>query len=162
MQAAIDGSLTLFMEEVMVDYYSRMLLLFLGMSVPLAMSAAEQVFRCVEPDGHVSFQFGECSGSGQSITVYPAVESGWTSLRPAEKQLLKTYRARDLARNKRRKQAASRQTEKKDAESPACWKKRKSLEKVAAKLRRGYKASEGEGLRRKRDNYQEYIKKFCS
>lgn len=162
MQAANDGSLTLFMEEVMPDCYSRTLLFSLGMSVSLAMNAAEQIFRCVEPDGHVSFQSRECGGPGQSIAVDPAAKSGWTSLRPAERQLLKTYRSRDLERNKRRKKSASSQAGKKDTETPVCWKKRKSLEKVAAKLRRGYKASEGEGLRRKRDNYAEYIKKFCS
>lgn len=119
--------------------------------------AGEQVFRCVQADGSFSFQRTRCAGEGDSITVDP-VQGGWDSLRSGEKALLKTYRERD-AKHKRRARKAVKKT--KSIETTTCWNKRKRLDAVKARLRRGYKPSQGEGLRRKRDNYTEYLEKFC-
>ena len=120
--------------------------------------AAEQVFHCIQDDGRSSFQRTRCAGEGESIVV-DTVQGGWTSLRPGEKSLLKSYRERD-ARLKRRSRKPASKT--KPAETTSCWSKRRRLDAVQAKLRRGYKPSQGEGLRRKRDDYTEYLKKFCS
>ena len=121
--------------------------------------AAEQVFRCVQPDGSSSFQQTRCAGEGESIEV-GSVQSGWTSLREGEKSLLQTYRERDAARIKQRTSKKEKKTA--SGESTVCWNKRKRLDAIQARLRRGYKPSQGEGLRRKRDNYAEYLEKFCA
>lgn len=119
--------------------------------------AAEQFFRCVQGDGRSSFQRTQCAGEGESVVV-DSVQGGWTSLRTGEKSLLKSYRDRDSKR-KQRSRKVVRKT--KPAETTACWNKRKRLDAVNAKLRRGYKPSQGEGLRRQRANYEEYLDKFC-
>lgn len=146
----------------MTCIYRRIALSFLTLSVACYVVAAESIYRCEQPDGTVSFQANECKGAGQAISVEPIGHSGWTALRTGEKQLLDGYRERDRARIQRRKEIAAARSKKDKVETPACWRKRKNLEKVKVKLRRGYKASEGESLRRKRDNYEEYLEKFCS
>lgn len=133
--------------------FVAMLIIFANTSV----FAAEQVFRCVQADGRSSFQHTRCAGEGESIVV-DAVQGGWTSLRAGEKSLLKSYRERD-ARLKQRARKTVGKTKSEDR--TACWNKRKRLDAIQAKLRRGYKPSQGEGLRRKRDNYTEYLEKFC-
>ena len=119
--------------------------------------AADRVYRCLQADGSSSFQQTRCVGEGESIEV-DSVQSGWTSLREGEKSLLQTYRERD-AKLKQRARKIAKKPE--PAESAACWNKRKRLDAIQARLRRGYKPSQGEGLRRKRDNYTEYLEKFC-
>ena len=119
--------------------------------------ASEQIFRCIQADGSPSFQKTQCVGQGESVVV-GSVQGGWTSLRSGEKALLKTYRDRN-AKHKRRSRKVAKKT--KSIETAACWNKRKRLNAVSAKLRRGYKSSQGEGLRRKRDNYEEYLHKYC-
>ncbi len=122
-----------------------------------ALHAKEQLFRCVQANGHLSFQKTRCAGEGSSIEV-AAVQGGWVSLRPGEKTLLKFYRQRDAKRRQGRRKVAKKS---KPVEDASCWKKRKQLDAVGRKLRRGYKASQGEGLRLRRKNYTEYLKKFC-
>ena len=130
---------------------------------PVCAFAAEQVFRCVEADGGISFQRTQCAAQGESIVV-DTVQGGWTSLRAGEKSLLKSYRERD-ARLRQRSRKAARKNKSarkaKSGETTACWNKRKHLDAIQARLRRGYKPSQGEGLRRKRDKYAEYLEKFC-
>ncbi len=121
------------------------------------MLAAEQFFRCVQADGRFSFQRTRCAGEGESIVV-DSVQSGWTSLRAGEKSLLKSYRDRDSKRKQRSRKVAKKT---KSVETTGCWNKRKRLDAVNARLRRGYKPSQGEGLRRQRANYEEYLDKFC-
>lgn len=118
---------------------------------------AEQVYRCVQADGRSSFQQTRCAQEGESIEV-DTVQSGWTSLRAGEKTLLQTYRERDTRFKQRTRKTTANPT---PAETTVCWNKRKRLDAVQAKLRRGYKPSQGEGLRRKRSNYTEYLRKFC-
>jgi len=134
--------------------FAAMLIFFAHTSV----FAAEQVFRCVQADGKSSFQQTRCAGDGESFVV-DTVQGGWTSLRPGEKSLLKSYRERDARLRQRTRKPASKA---KPAETTACWSKRKRLDAIQARLRRGYKPSQGEGLRRKRDQYTEYLGKFCS
>lgn len=126
-------------------------------SVNSSTVADEQMFRCVEANGSLSFQKTRCAGQGESIEV-GSVQGGWTSLRSGEKALLKAYRDRDAKRKQRSRKVAKKT---KPAETTTCWNKRKRLEAVSAKLRRGYKPSQGEGLRRQRENYEEYLEKFC-
>ncbi len=122
--------------------------------VPVARAA---VYRCVGDDGLVSYQQIRCHSKDKPL-ILRNTRSGWSSLRPGEKALLKRYRKKDAAR-RRKPHSEARKTLK---ETPACWNRRKQLEAARAKLRRGYTLQEGETLHRKRDNYADYLRLFCS
>ena len=134
--------------------------LFVALLVLSPSASAERVYRCIQQDGQISFQYHQCENMGQQINAEPAVNSGWTTLSDGEQALLKEYYARDEQRKRALRKTPAKK--KLDKVSEACWKKQKSLETVETKLRRGYSASQGEVLRRKRDHYTEYLRKFCS
>ncbi len=141
--------------------FAAILLLFAIVFANAGTQADERIFRCVQADGSFSFQRTQCPRQGESIVV-GSVQGGWVSLRSGEKALLKTYRARDAKLKRRARKAARKSKSKsKSVETPACWSKRKRLAAIKAKLRRGYKASQSEGLRRQRRDYTEYLAKFC-
>ncbi len=114
------------------------------------------VYRCVQADGHVSYQQIRCHFE-DSPMVLKDRPSGWSPLRPGEQALLDRYRKRDAER--RRKPLAERKKQVK--ESRTCWTRRKQLEAVRAKLRHGYNLGEGEGLHRKQDDYRDFLRQFC-
>jgi len=126
--------------------------------VPFLVPAARaSVYRCVGDDGHVSYQQIRCH-SGVKPMILRDTRSGGSSLRSGEKALLKRYRKKDAERRRKPRVRPAKRVK----ESTACWSRRKQLETVRAKLRRGYTLQEGETLHRKRDNHTEYLKLFCS
>ena len=115
------------------------------------------VYRCVLDGGHVSYQQIPCKHGSKPMQLKDR-QSGWSALRPGEQDLLNSYRIKDAAR---RRKPASRS--KKPATQPKdCWNKRKQLEAVRAKLVRGYKVKDSDELHSKRDNYEDYLRQFCS
>ncbi|HED18570.1 MAG TPA: DUF4124 domain-containing protein [Gammaproteobacteria bacterium] len=122
-----------------------------------ASDARADVYRCVLDGGHVSYQQIPCHYGSKPMALKDR-RSGWSSLRPGEQALLNSYRKKDAAR--RRKPPGAHQKSVKETRS--CWNKRKQLEAIRSKLRRGYKLKEGNELRRKRDNYDDYLRQFCS
>ncbi len=128
-------------------------------TIPIS-SPAAQVYRCVQPDGSISFQQQACANKGARIETGEA-QAVWASLRSGEKSLYDQYRKRDKAKLKHKRQIARSQTKPETADDRTCWKKRQQLESVSARLRRGYKASKGNELRRKRDSYEGYLRRFC-
>ncbi len=139
-------------------------LLFLGFVsfLLIGSSHAAQVYRCTQADGGISFQQQACAGDGERIETGEA-QPVWSPLRSGEKSLYKQYRKRDRDRLKHKRKLAKSNARKKPgpAKLRACWNKGKQLEAVSAKLRRGYSPAEGEGLRRRRDNYEDYLRTFC-
>lgn len=128
------------------------------LAVPFSTSGARpKAYRCVLDDGHISYQQIACHGNAKPMALKNK-PSGWSALRPGERALLDSYRAKDAALH--RKPSARQKTPAKETSS--CWNKRKQLETVSAKFRRGYKLTEGDKLRRKRDNYEDYLREFCS
>jgi len=120
---------------------------------------AATVYRCPQPDGSIAFQQTACS-QGEMISVETPA-SGWNGLRADEQARLKN---RPQPRNESSKSAnkAGAQTDwQGKGESKTCWGKRQQLEKARTKLRRGYKPAEGERLRRQRDAYEDYLRRFC-
>ncbi len=122
-----------------------------------APAAYAAVYRCVGEDGHVSYQQIRCHSTDKPM-VLKGRPSGWSPLRPGEQALLDRYRKKDAAQ--RRKPYVERKIS--TEASRSCWERQKQLEAVRAKLRRGYTLKEDEALHRKRDNYQDYLRKFCS
>jgi len=122
--------------------------------VPAAYAA---VYRCVGEDGHVSYQQIRCHSKARPMALKDG-QHGWSPLRPGEQALLDHYRRKDAAQRRTPYVERKKSTE----ASRSCWERRKQLETVRAKLRRGYTLKEDEALHRKRDNYQDYLRKFCS
>jgi len=120
-------------------------------------AARASIYRCVQDDGHISYQQIRCHSEDQPLEIKRR-QSGWSPLRPGEQALLDGYRRKDLAQ--RRKPRAKRKKSVK--ESRSCWSRRKQLEAVRAKLHNGYKLKEDEPLHRKRKNYEDYLRQFCS
>ncbi len=118
--------------------------------------ARARVYRCVQPDRHISYQQIPCEEGSGPIDLDNS-RSGWTALRNGEKELLRSYRNRDSRVHNR---TVRRKTP--ERESKSCWKKRKQLEAVRSRLRRGYTLDESYELRRKRENYEDYLRQFCS
>lgn len=113
------------------------------------------VYRCTGPDGIIEFRQHPCPGAGDEIVVEDRAV-GWTP--PAGG----TTRDQDQEPPRQRKPASG------DAGAAAarkrddqCWNKRRQLDEVNWKLRRGYAPAKGVDLRRKRRSYEDYIDRFC-
>ena len=127
--------------------------------LPVGVEGVE-VYRCTQPDGHVSFQQGPCGGQGKRLEV-GQVQSPWQPLRRSEEQLYRAYRKRDarrLAVQRRAEQQARLQPQ---VEPATCYNKRHALKEVQARLRAGYGAEQGERLRRRRDYLEGYLRRYC-
>ena len=122
-----------------------------------AASARANVYRCILPGGQVSYQQFPCQSDDTPIRLKDQ-RNGWSPLRPGERALLESYRKK--AAERRRKPAAARKKTPKD--STACWNRRKQLQAVRTKLRRGYTLNESDKLHRKRNDYEDYLRQFCS
>jgi len=133
-----------------------MTVVFLVVSSP-AVGARTKVYRCVSDSGHVSYQQFPCHNNDTPVKLRDS-HSGWSSLRPGEKALLNDYRKE--AAKRQRRPAAPKQQE--SEETVACWNKRRQLAALRARLRRGYRLDEGDALRRKRNDYADYLRQFCS
>lgn len=127
--------------------------------------AGTAIYRCNGDFGEPVFRHRPC---GDSPSVYdgqvPGVAPEGVGLRAGEKAWLR-QREQDSRRlrDKRRRVGVSRDT---DARADAkqayqCRKKRRSLDAVKAKLRRGYKPASGEKLRRRRRDHEDYLSAFC-
>ena len=123
-------------------------------------AASAEVYRCTQPDGSLSFQQQACSHMGQRIETGEA-QPVWAPLRSGEKALYQSYRKRDRQRLAQKRKLRAQPARQPAADERICLAKRQKLESVSAELRRGYKAGRGEKLRRRRDNYEEYLRRFC-
>jgi len=121
-----------------------------------------EVYRCVAPDGSVSFQQGPCAGTGERVEP-GEVQAAWTGLRAGERRLYHSYRRRDRERARAGRIPSSRSAaNRKNPESVTCYNKRHALDEVQARLRTGYGPGEGEKLRRRRDYLEGYLEHYCS
>jgi len=128
------------------------------LAVPVSSSLARvNVYRCELNNGQISYQQIPCHSGSEPMRLDNR-RSGWSQLRPGEKALLDSYRKKDAT--SRRNPASRTKTPVK--ESASCWNKRTQLKAVRSKLRRGYTLKESNQLRRKRDNYEDYLRQFCS
>lgn len=127
----------------------------------LGLAADEsRVYRCIAPDGRVEFRQFPCHGRDTSdLLQLDDRPSGWVPPKPSEvfdRRPDDKSRARSTASsNASREAAADRRREEK------CWNKEHQLEQVNRKLRKGYRAGEGESLRQKRREHQDYLRRFC-
>ena len=137
------------------------ILLFVPLILLPVSARSVEVYRCVAADGSVSFQQNACPALGERIETGEA-QAAWVALRKEERHLYEQYRQRDRKRLDAQHEAERRSAKASTQASPAtCYNKRHSLDKVAARLRSGYKPSQGERLRRRRDYLEGYLRRFC-
>jgi len=139
---------------------------FIVFALLLSGSMAESaVYRCDGDFGEPVFRQRPC---GDNSTVAAAQAQGEAAegvgIRASEEAWLR-QREHD-SRLRLEKRRRTRKSPDADArgdrkEAYQCRKKRRSLDEVRAKLRRGYKPASGEKLRRRRRAYEDYLAAFC-
>lgn len=129
-------------------------------------SARADIYRCGGDFGEPSFSQRPCA-AGSTVAVQQISPSATpaSGLRPSERAWLEqrnraSRRGGVKKSSPRRTQAAAKRVAK--VQAHRCRSKRRSLDEVKAKLRRGYKAASGEKLRRRRRAYEDYLATFCS
>ena len=120
-------------------------------------AACAEVYRCVQDNGHVSYQQIRCHQNSKPMAINHS-RTGWSGLRTGEQALLGDYRKRDAGR-KRKPQADNLKT---GGETKACGSRKARLDAVKAKLRRGYNIKEGEKLHQQRSDHEGYLRQYCS
>lgn len=115
--------------------------------------AGDQIYRCREADGSVLFSDRACAPGQTGIDAPYAPAPGTRSL---DTRGLGEDRPAPVHRR-----AATGQADSGPQRAYECSKRERRLEEVNAKLRRGYTASEGERLRRRRADLEDYIQTFC-
>lgn len=126
----------------------------------LSANAATQtsVYRCTSGDGAVEFRQLPCAGgSDEESLVIEDRKTGWTPGPSGTSAKRKTA----SKPRKRTNTSAAKGSSSQARKAEQCWKKRQLLEEVNWKLRRGYKASQGVKLRRRRQTYEDYIGRYC-
>jgi len=119
--------------------------------------AETSVFRCITSSGSIEFRQTPCApASSEKEMTIDNRPIGWTPPKPSE----------DTGRNKQGRNSRKKRKSSEDTVDPAqerrCWKKRQQLDDVNWQLRRGYKAAQGIKLRRRREDYEDYIDRFCT
>ncbi len=123
-----------------------------------------EIYRCVGDSGEPSFTHLPCA-HGSTFKVPPAAAAGGAAagLRPAEQAwLAERERKRRPAKRPQRRTDRATSRHKARIQAYRCRSKRRSLDEVRARLRRGYKPAQGEKLRRRRRAYEDYLATYCS
>lgn len=143
---------------------SGLLLLFmLSLCGP---TTAGEIHRCVGGDGEPLFSQVPC-GSRTTHMVPGSRRSGPTAgsgLRSSERAWLEERTSRRSS-SRQRAPATARdsgvQRQKAARQAYQCQRRRQALDAVKVELRRGYKPSKGERLRRRRRAHEDYLAAFC-
>lgn len=118
------------------------------------LAAEAGVYRCDQPDGAVEFRLGPCAGDpGEPLEIRPQLFPGKQFGGPQLRRKKASSRSGDESGDRRTRLA--RTAEKR------CWRTRKNIEKIERRLRQGYSRSQGERLRERRRDYEDYLRVFC-
>lgn len=116
-----------------------------------------KVYRCELDNGQLSYQQFPCSGEGARIELKTR-KSGWSALRKGEKSMLDAYKKRDSSSRGRHVYVAKKPV----TDARTCRNRRRQLDAIRLKLRRGYKLQESDELHRKRDDHADFLRQYCS
>ncbi len=126
---------------------------------PVGFADAVKVYRCSGKGGVVEFRQQYCDQRHQEAVQVDTTPSGW--IPPRRKSESNRAKRVGKQRSKAVFQSASRTAELKQKQEKDCWHTQKRLDKLQSRMRRGYKAGKGPGLRRQRRDYEDYLRKFC-
>lgn len=127
------------------------------------------VYRCVGESGEPAFSQRPCGSTTAAISQSrPQSAPASPGLRASEKAWLAERQAKQRAASRsrpsgRHKAKRGRSKTARDAAKQAyrCRQKRRALDAVKSKLRRGYKPGQGSKLRRRRRGHEDYLAAFC-
>jgi hypothetical protein len=120
------------------------------------MPASADIYRCDTARGPL-FQDHACD-RGSVVAVDDRPTSAGKGLRDSE---LRWLRQREVRARRKTPRPAHKRRHSDKAQQRRCWNKKARLEKVRAHLRRGYKPTQGERLRRQRRQLEDYLSRFC-
>lgn len=144
--------------------FRLVLLISMSLAGPPASSA---VYRCVGEQGEPAFSQHPCDGAAVTLVgdrPKPSTSPRGRGLRPSERTWLEQRRADKRASGESVRRPARATSSKSEMARQAyrCQRKRRDLEALNARLRRGYKASQAPGLHRRQQAYRDYLDAFCS
>jgi len=118
--------------------------------------AGVKMYRCQGENGQIAFrQFACASSSGDRIEV----ESPKIGFKKPKTP--KTNRVKQEGEQDAVSESPTTQVLNSDARQRRCWKARKMQDRLQRQLRKGYRPAEGEGLRSRRNEQDEYLRRFC-
>ena len=126
---------------------------------PVGFADNVKVYECRGRDGAVEYRQLPCDQGLQREVRVDTTPSGWVPprVKPESKRAGRVGKSRSRAASGR----ASRTAQLKQKQEKECWRVKQRLDKLEWRMRRGYKAGKGPGLRRQRREYEEYIRTFC-
>lgn len=124
-----------------------------------AASAAE-IYRCTGASGEPEFSQRPCAAA-TLVTISPSAAPPSKGLRATERAWLAARERRQKAQRRRPSSRSASTSGQRQKQSYRCRDKRRALQGVRAKLRRGYRPGEGDRLRRRRRAYEDYLATFC-
>ncbi|MDJ0738612.1 MAG: DUF4124 domain-containing protein [Gammaproteobacteria bacterium] len=138
----------------------RHLWLMMACLWPLLASGGE-IYRCTGDAGEPAFSRRPCGTANPPLlqSTPPRAASG--GLRASERAWL-DERRRQRHDPAKPRSMPTRGSGRRDRQAYRCREKRRALEKVRGRLRRGYKPAQGEALRKRRRSYEDYLATFCS
>lgn len=123
----------------------------------LSVPVGAAIHKCITEQGTV-YQDRSCDG-GTSVVANDGGYSNGSGLRASERRWLRERAEKSTRKPVAAKRRVSRTDNK--AQLRRCWERKTRLEGVRARLRRGYKPSQGDKLRRQRRNHEDYLARFC-
>ena len=112
-----------------------------------------KVYRCLNGDEVVIYRQQPCKQGTQQELQIDVKPLGW--VKP------KVTRSKPARKPKKKRVSKRRTTHSKDRKKEKCWRAEKRLENLEWRMRRGYKAGQGAKLRRRRREYEDYLREFC-
>jgi hypothetical protein len=126
----------------------------------IASADAQQLYRCAEGD-HWVFQQTRCApGTGTVFELSPENRVG-SPLRASERRYLEERLKAGRERRSNIGSIGPAETRALPTSGKTCLGKLQALERVRRRLRQGYPPAEGERLRRRRDDLEQYLGRFC-
>ena len=122
--------------------------------------AIAEIFRCPGDAGEVLYTQHPCD-AGTRVIAAPGVSAKATGVRASETAWLKSRSKGKSSGRTKQSGTSDRKRQQQAKQAYQCKRKRASLAAVNADLRRGYKAGQGEKLRRRRAAYEDYLTAFC-
>ena len=125
-----------------------------------------EIYRCLGDQGEPSFRQQPCGNDTLLAAPRSRTDAARVQgIRPSERAWLQQrergQRRAAQTRKSARSSAAARDKAKR-AQAYKCRSKKRALDGVRARLRRGYRPAAGEKLRRRREAYEDYLATFCS
>lgn len=140
--------------------FRAMLLLAVVGGCSGAASAAE-IYRCTGSSGEPAFSQRPCAAA-TIVTTTPSTSPPADGLRATERAWLAARERRHTPPRQRPPSRSAPTSGQLKKQAYRCRDKRRALQGVNAKMRRGYRPGEGDKLRRRRRAYEDYLKTFCS